>query len=132
MGGGRRFNMPLEAGLAFALSLGGQLSGGRAHEPFVLEAEYRRLQKSCSDLNGIDPCIHRHTVRGVLRGLLQMYRGSGLTVAHLSRVYRELRTVAAELKRSEGVVDIYDADVFTSVSYAAIAIARRQGFSPSR
>lgn len=93
----------------------------------MLEAEHRRLQKSCSDLNGIDPCIHGHTVRGVLRGLLQTYRGRRLTMAQMLRVYTELRKVAAELKRSEGATVIYDADVFTSLSYAAIAIARKQG-----
>ena len=119
--------MPFEAGLAFAISLAGRLSGGPHHEPFVLEARPRRLQKSCSDLNGIDPCIHGHSVRGVLRGLMQTFRGRGLNLAQLFRVYGELKAVAQELKRSERVATIYEADVFTSLSYAAIVIAHKHG-----
>ncbi len=45
-----RFNMPFELGIAFALS---RLE--RSHKFVLLEAKRHRLQKTLSDVNGIDP-----------------------------------------------------------------------------
>ena len=45
-----RFNMPFELGIAFTLR---RIDGGR-HRFVLLEAKGHRLQKTLSDLNGID------------------------------------------------------------------------------
>src|SRR5213075_48383 len=60
-----RFNMPFEAGIAFALR---RIEGN--HEFILLEAVRHRLQKTLSDVNGIDPGIHDRTVRGMISCIL--------------------------------------------------------------
>ena len=69
--GGPRMNMPFEAGLACGLSWNGRGSG---HRVFLLEAQRYRLQRTLSDLNGIDPYIHDGTPQGVVRSVLEMFR----------------------------------------------------------
>src|SRR5947209_7994794 len=63
-----RFNMPFELGLAVAW---GKMKG--AHTSFVMEAMDCRLEKSLSDLNGIEPYIHGGTVDGVFREMCKAF-----------------------------------------------------------
>ncbi|MGB8258856.1 MAG: hypothetical protein WCE75_00830 [Terracidiphilus sp.] len=60
-----RFNMPLELGMTITWS---ELYPD-LHTWFVWESEPYRIQRSASDLNGTDPCIHHGTVEGVLSEL---------------------------------------------------------------
>src|SRR5205085_8759319 len=56
-----RFNMPFELGIAFTLA-----RIERNHDFIILEAVRHRLQKTLSDVNGIDPGIHAATARGAI------------------------------------------------------------------
>ena len=60
-----RFNMPLELGMTITWTH----LHPRRHTWFVWESEPYRLQRSASDLNGTDPCIHSGTAEGVLSEL---------------------------------------------------------------
>jgi hypothetical protein len=51
-----RFNMPFEAGMAYALHADGQ--GARRHQLLVLDAKAWQVSVSLSDLAGLDPKIH--------------------------------------------------------------------------
>ena len=55
---GRRpcFNMPFEAGIAYALHADGR--GARRHQLLVLDAKAWQVSVSLSDLAGLDPKIH--------------------------------------------------------------------------
>ena len=111
----------------------GQNHGPRVrHAPFVFEATQYRLQKSCSDLNVADPCIHGNTVEGMLRAVTKAFqrRGSRRTLEELLLLYRALAKIARELKRTERVANLYDGILFSKLAYAAQLIARRQDLVP--
>jgi len=56
-----RFNMPFELGLATALK-----AIGHPHDFFLFESQDRRIDKTLSDLKGIDAQIHGGTQRGAI------------------------------------------------------------------
>ena len=124
-----RFNMPFEAGLALALSLlgkSGQLR--RRHRPFIFEAKKYRLQKSTSDLNGVDPCLHGGTPVGMLRALTKAFQRQGerRTVQDLLPVYHDLWRFSLHLKRANRLRDLFDGVSFRQLSHAARQIAGRR------
>lgn len=94
-----RFNMPFEAGLACALEL-----AGTAHRFYVLEQRRHRLQRTCSDLNGIDPQIHGGRTDGMLRCLLNLFGRARLDIAmsDLRVFYDLLLSEAREIRREGG------------------------------
>jgi hypothetical protein len=57
-----RFNMPLELGLALYRSR----TTRNKHRVYIFEQENYRIQRSTSDLNGIDPKIHDGTPKGIM------------------------------------------------------------------
>ncbi len=123
-----RFNMPFEAGLAMALSLlSRQL--GYTHRPFIFEAQNYRLQKSTSDLNGVDPCLHGGTAKGMLRAVTQAFQRQGQrrTVNDLYPVYTDLLIFAQRLKRANRLTELFDGVSFRQLSQAAREIASRRG-----
>lgn len=95
--GAPRFNMPFEAGLAYAL----ELSGAR-HRCYILEARPHRLQTTCSDLNGIDPQIHGDRPEGVMLSLLNIFgqRRPGVEIPDLMGFFTLLRDEAAVIRRT--------------------------------
>ncbi len=117
-----RFNMPFEAGLAASLML-----RGANHKPFFLEAIPYRLGRSLSDLGGIDPPIHRETVRGMLRAILDIFGRGEIhpNLDDLSAIYRTLRRIPADLKRQYET--LYVRTAFLDLVHAAqrISAARR-------
>ena len=68
-----RFNMPVELGLALYRS---HIANGR-HRVFIFESKPHRAQRSTSDVNGIDPQVHRGTAKGLLAGLRNIFRQPG-------------------------------------------------------
>ena len=108
-----RFNMPFEAGLATALVL-----QNKSHERFVFESVPYRLQKSLSDLNGADPLIHRDTVKGLLRGLMDAYKRERKepTFEELFGLYRLVRRQAQTIHGKYG-------SLFTRTAFQEIVVS---------
>ena len=93
-----RFNMPFEAGLAFALFL----TDKKQHACAIFEAENYRVQRTLSDLNGMDPYIHGETVRGLSIALTDLFPVRGATADALMSVYRKVSASARLVKARNG------------------------------
>ena len=118
-----RFNMPFELGLAAALGMTGP------HRWFILEARAHRLQKSMSDVNGIDPLIHEGSARGVLRELTNAFGRANAQppTAQLEAVHRGLERAAASLKRQYRSRTIFTPAIFRRLVLAAEALTKEFG-----
>jgi hypothetical protein len=104
-----RFNMPLELGLTITW----QILNPDQHTWFVLESEPYRLQRSASDLNGTDPCIHNGTVEGVLRELCNAFRRDrSPSVPDIFGVYRFVDSNLKSILSRNGTKNPYDRSVF--------------------
>jgi len=119
-----RFNMPFELGIAFALS---RLE--KSHKFVLLEAKRHRLQKTLSDMNGIDPGIHNATVSGVISCVLshlgKPHRNpNAKTVA---RIHRQLWKTIPSLKAIHGRANIYSRSIFSELVDGAISLAKNEG-----
>jgi hypothetical protein len=91
-------------------------SEGR-HRVFVFEKMAYRAQKSTSDINGLDPRIHRYTVKGVMSGL----RNSFVTVPEMLANYRAVKARAPLLKQNAGSKSLFEASAFNDLKIAALA-----------
>ena len=118
-----RFNMPFELGIAFALRRIDR------HQFILLEAKRHRLQKTLSDLNGIDPGIHGGTVIGmvscVLSGLAKPTRNPD--PHQIERIRRQLWKTVPVLKRRHHRTTIYSRAVFGDLVGGATFLARKEG-----
>ena len=115
-----RFNMPFELGLACALA---QDRGDRSF--FVFERRRYRIQRSLSDINGIDPQIHGGTGRGVLRAVLNCFTSNRAkpSLRDLEHLYRAVQSAAAEAKELNGVKSLYSRTIYKEVVAATFALA---------
>jgi hypothetical protein len=116
-----RFNMPFEAGLASALVL-----IGRKHHRFILEARAYRIQRTLSDLNGVDVYVHQGTAVGVLRELCNMFvRPGSAGLPRLVQIFRILTRFAdEELRRTAGPAGLYEPRLFARLVVQARRIER--------
>lgn len=118
-----RFNMPFELGLTVAWSK----QYPHRHTWFVCESRAYRLQRSLSDLGGTDPNIHGGTIEGVMRELCNAFVRPAQqmpTIPQMMRTYRVLSKAAVAIQRSAGAVSLFEARVFSDLSFAATAIAQ--------
>jgi hypothetical protein len=119
-----RFNMPFELGFAVARAR------NRTSRSFViLEKERHRLQRTLSDLNGIDPAIHGGSVRGVLSCVVSSL---GKPAGHpdpsqVFRLYRHLSKAVAPLKKSYSRKNIFSRATFNLLVVVASKLAKAQG-----
>ncbi len=113
-----RFNMPLELGLALYRS---HATKGR-HRVFVFEKKVYRTQRSTSDINGIDPQIHRGTPTGVMAGLRNLFlQPEGTTtVPEMIASFRAVKKKLPELRRNAGSNSLFEASVFNDLVVAAL------------
>lgn len=118
-----RFNMPFELGLSVAW----EKTGSSTHTWFVCEAVERRLQKSLSDLNAIDPKIHGGTVGGVFAQLRNIFRRPGQqpTVQQMWKIYRDLRKSLPGILTEAGADSPYTSSAFQDLCVVADASAQR-------
>lgn len=91
-----RFNMPFEAGIAFALEL-----SGRRHNCYLLERERGVLARACGDLSGIDPQVHNGSAEGVLHCLLNLFGRArhDIRMPDLEEFHQILRREVRDMRR---------------------------------
>jgi hypothetical protein len=116
-----RFNMPFELGLTIAL----QRTAIIDHKWAICESRSRRINKSLSDLDGVDPYIHGGTIQGVFRELCNVFVRSRRqpTVLQMNQIYRVLREKFKSILRGAGARDPYNARVFKDLCIAASVAA---------
>jgi hypothetical protein len=121
-----RFNMPFELGLAFALR---RIDG---HRFVLLEAERHRLQRTLSDLNGIDPGIHGATVIGMISCVLSsLARPTGNPgPGQIEQIRRRLWKMVPVIKRRHHRTTIYSRAIFSELVGATTFLARKEGLIP--
>lgn len=126
-----RFNMPFELGLACALS---HVDGGK-HSFVLLEEQPYRLQRSLSDLSGLDPYVHRGTPRGVL-SVLSDWLGSQAhdpTPRRMERLFEIVYARAKQMKREVDQPTVFTPALFRRTTLVALAVARNmQITAPAR
>ena len=107
-----RFNMPLELGMTITWQ---SLHPSR-HSWFVWESEPYRLQRSASDLNGTDPCIHDGTAEGVLRELRNAFHRDRMPSAtDMLAVYHFVNGLLNPILTRNGTSNPYDRSVFVEL-----------------
>jgi hypothetical protein len=116
-----RFNMPFELGLTIAL----QRTAILDHKWAVCESQRRRINKSLSDLDGVDPYIHGGTIQGIFRELCNVFVRSRRqpTVLQMNQIYRVLRAKFKSILRGAGARDPFNARVFKDLCIAASVAA---------
>ena len=119
-----RFNMPFELGIAFTLS-----RIGNDHKFFILEAREYRLQKTLSDVNGIEPCIHKATAKGIISCAIDHL---GTTNEKpdpktIRRIQRQLWKSVPKLKAIHGRTNIFCRPIFTELVEGAALLAKKEG-----
>ena len=104
-----RFNMPLELGMTITWA---NLYPSR-HDWFVWESESFRIQRSASDLNGTDACIHNGTPEGVLRELSNAFWRDWMpSVPQMLAVYGLVDSALNSIFVRNGTRNAYDRSVF--------------------
>lgn len=115
-----RFNMPFELGMAWAI----RAARPKAHEIVVMETEPFRLQRTLSDLNGVDPLIHEGKPHVLLTRLTAVFADEDAPprIDALERLYGVVETRAADVKRLHG--GVFTPRGWTLLVKAALAVAR--------
>ncbi len=111
-----RFNMPFELGMAWTLAR-------KKHKPkhafIILEAKKHRLNKTCSDLNGIDPKTHNNSPNAMISCVLDaLGRPSGNPKASdVRKVFRKVRSMVVELKKENGRKNVFNRTMFQQLVF---------------
>ncbi|MDQ2776141.1 MAG: hypothetical protein M3Y57_14670 [Acidobacteriota bacterium] len=120
-----RFNMPFETGLAVMYSL---FDKAHSHTYFIFEADYRRLQKSLSDLGGTDVYAHGGTAEGVLReisnALISAKRRP--TVERMLGFLEQVNGGLPDIMRNAGAKTPYSARVFSDLVVFTNELVKQQ------
>ncbi len=119
-----RFNMPLELGLAIYRSK----VTPKKHRIYVFESRSYRAQRSTSDVNKIDPHIHRGTPAGLMNGLRNIFRQPGdvTTVPEMLASYRAVKRKLPELRHNAGTKSLFEAAIFQDIVVVALLESQKQ------
>jgi hypothetical protein len=119
-----RFNMPFELGLSVACN---RLVRDHQRQWFVCESATHRLQKSLSDLNGIDPRIHNGKVGDVFVELRNMFVKPFRqpAVQEMWAIYRDLRKSLPRILKQAGAESVFSPSIFRDLSVVAYESAAK-------
>ncbi len=119
-----RFNMPFELGMAVAIAR----TGGR-HKIPILEAERFRLDKTLSDVKGIDPGIHGGKVAGIISCVLSHFANPlrNPSPTDIRKVQNDLRKVVRTWKSEHSRDTIYSRAIFRNLVVAATELCQKHG-----
>ena len=117
-----RFNMPFELGVAIGASW------GQPHRAFVFEKQAFRLQRTLSDLNGLDPHPHHNTVGGMVQAVVNALapHTSAARIEKLKRAARRVVRTVGKMKKKASADGVFSASGFKRVLVAAAAIAKAE------
>ena len=118
-----RFNMPFELGIAYGL----WLANPSQYEVIVLDSKPYRMDRRLSDFKGRDAFIHHGTCDGMLAALLDAFQTRGADVSAFRRAARDLRSLAAAMKRKSRTTTIFHPHLFAALPRAATEVAARHG-----
>lgn len=95
------------------------------HSYIVMEEKAYRLQITLSDLNGIDPIIHRNAQSGIVNGVLDNFenRDRPVDFAETSKLVRELQIVREKFLRSRHLDSVFRPRAFNALTIAALKLA---------
>ena len=98
------------------------------HTYFIFETDYRRLQKSLSDLGGTDVYAHEGTPEGVLREISNALINAELhpTMKQMRKVWEELKQTLPEILEKAGAQTPYSARTFSDIVMLANEAVKRQ------
>lgn len=115
-----RFNMPLELGMAITWA---DLHPDQ-HTYFVFESEPYRIQRSTSDLNGTDACIHHGTAEGVLSELRSAFwRKDVPTVPSMLDVHRFVERCLSPILQRNSTDNPYAQSVFRELGWLSTTLS---------
>ena len=117
-----RFNMPLELGLALLHSKRSK----KPHGVYIFDKKAYQAQRSTSDVNGIDPQIHKGRPKALMVGLRNVFRQAGdvTTVPEMLASYKALKQKLPAIRRSAGGGSLFGAAVFRDIVLAALIEAQ--------
>jgi len=110
-----RFNMPFELGLAYCL----KLANPEQYEVIVLDSKPYRMDRRLSDFKGRDVFVHHGTCDGMIAAVLDAFQSHGAHVSAYRRAARDLRALAAEMKRESRTATIFHPHLFSGLLKAA-------------
>ena len=122
-----RFNMPFELGLACAI----KEQTGR-HDFLMLEKKDHRLDRTLSDLKGIDPKIHHgRPAEAIIAVLEVLERPKGNpAVADVHGLYREVIRLVPELKREHHRDSLFGSRIYQALVTLIRVLAEKRGLLP--
>jgi hypothetical protein len=116
--------MPFELGIAYAFA-----SLSSRHSFIVLEAKRFRLNKTCTDLNGIDPCIHHGKVEGIIGCILNALGRPKLMprLDELINLHQEVSASMSRVKKLSRRKTIFSRNLFLESVELASKICYARG-----
>lgn len=121
-----RFNMPFELGLAVAHSR----NNPEDHSYYVFESQTRRIDRSLSDLRGVDVHVHQGNASGLFReigNVLSRERPGDTpqpTMRQMRAIHRSLFVSLAEIQKRTGARSAFERQAFLQLAIAAAAAAQ--------
>jgi hypothetical protein len=115
--------MPFELGLAVTWA---KLNPA-IHSFFVFESKAYRVQKSMSDLNGIDPRIHDGQVKGIMRELSNAFvrQRNRPTVPQMMSAYRAVCRRLPKIMEDAGAESVFEARAFRDLCFVTKGITEK-------
>ncbi len=104
-----RFNMPFELGLACAIK-----EQGDRHDFLLLERRAHRLDRTLSDLKGIDPKIHGGRAADAIGAVLDVLgrRGRDVAVSEVLPLHRYMMRLVPLLKRRHRTQSLFATRIY--------------------
>ncbi len=99
-----------------------------SHTYFIFEADYRRLQKSLSDLGGTDVYAHGGTPDGVLREVSNALINAKHrpTMEQMRQIWNELKGALTGILEKIGAKTPYSARAFSDIVIFTNEVVERQ------
>ncbi len=118
----KRFNMPFELGFTM-----GYHWSNPTHKWLVFAPERNWVDKSLTDIKGIDIYAHHGTIAGIMCEIGNSFvnRIRQPSVSEMMRIYRTLRSAVPEIQRKTGSKTLFTASFFSEISATAAALAEK-------